>query len=374
MKSKALQEELESLKHKLAKRNEDDESHARDDLSRDVDSGVLSKPSSRDGAMKQNKAHTSPQSVNQEVIISRLEAAQLDTESYSTITQSKPLKTNIEQGVSNACKEENVKLKQQITQMKEVYENHIKVCTNWSARKSLSSTSDHHESACAEEMRRKIIILEKTINDLESNLKYKERYCGELQQEVVRIKSTEISPNAVSKLEEFVDLIMKHKQQSASNINCTPLSSSSFSIDTEVLKSVVSNSLHSLQDELIGENQTVRQTIKNSTKEILSAVQSIHAQNTRKLSSPIVMKKDSRSVNVSGTRRSPCIVRSKAGIESIEEIEGIKDRIDNLQQLVFGRENEVRKIEMERDRLSDELIRMVDAMKKKDEECGYLFS
>lgn len=373
LKNKALQDELDALKHPLPAHQKKQPTVTNTEILKknltELSSHVDSSQKEVTGLSPQQERNQHIQTMNKEVIISRMEASQTDMEVCPTIEG-----RSISEGGMVGDASETNRLKQEIAQMREIYESHMKVCTNRATRRSASSSSQvHQDSACVEEMRRKIIILEQTIDELQKNLKYKEKYCEQLQEQIYCLKNNnnnggDISPVALSKLEDLVDVIMQQKQPTST----TSISTSQSAVfDTEVLKSVVSNSLHAFQDELFSDHESMRQSIKNSTCEILTAVESI--QNSRREVRTLSRNREqlsARKVNGTVTERRSPYVRSKAGIESIDELEGIRERIDNLQQIIFGRESEVRKIENERDRYSEELIKMVELMKKKDEEHG----
>lgn len=402
LKNKALQIKLESLKVQLSKQQKNSfpavangvmatPTNVSEELNHHVDSGFLTKHSSQEGGgctNNNNNINSNNNNIqNKEVLISRMEPSQTEidaqTENNTVFTPSIGVDNNAVFTPSRN-EEETKRLKQEITQMREIYESHMKVCTNRVARRSASSSSQfQQESVYVEETRRKNIMLEQTIDELQKNLKYKEKYCEQLQEQIYSMKNAmnnntggDISPVALGKLEDLVDVIMQQKQPSTTSITTTSSTTPSSALfDTEVFKSVITNSLHTFQDELSSDHETMRQSIRNSTREILSAVESIRndrkADASAKTNRKNVEQLSARSVNRSCVteRRSP-YVHSKAGIESIDELEGIRDRIDALQQTIFRRESDVRKIESERDRYSEELIKMVELMKKKDEEHG----
>lgn len=261
------------------------------------------------------------------------------------------------------CLESEIQtLKEENQRMKEVYESHMRACANNAriARKSSSATIQSFE---LEELRRKVQILESLKEKLEKALAEKLSECSKLQQELSELNKGVVSQHAVDKLEDLVDVILQKKKSSSECLTDVP--SMQNNIDPKSLKDIVGSTISSLHDELVSDHETTRQSIKDSTNKVISAIQIHLASHARNIGT-------SSAAHVNRNKASP----RKYGYtgnppkNSLEEVELIRDRLDHLQDTIHGRENDMRKTQKDRDRVQEELVKMMELMKKKDEELG----
>jgi len=260
------------------------------------------------------------------------------------------------------------KLKEENSRMREVYESHMRVCTQNTTRlvRKSSSVISHSEN---EELKKKILMLECSQAEIERHLHEKAAECKQLHEEITKLKTSDMSEYAVNKLEDLVDVILQQKS-SSSNCLINATSSSVISgIDTDSLKSIVTSSLSALQEELRLDHESTRERIKNSTHKILNEVQCFKHHLQEDGCRP-------RKRVVLGHHQAPppplppTVQPVAAMMNSIDEVELIRDRLDHLQQTIYGRESDFRKLHKDRDRVQGELVKLMELMKRKDEELG----
>lgn len=163
----------------------------------------------------------------------------------------------------------------------------------------------------------------------------------------------------------------------------------------ESIRGIVSTTLGSFNDESNADHQATRQTIKEATSQILEAInvaacewnslmdtttqrvtQHQHQQQQQKSCNDVLTCRNNKIKNNNNNAYSKkrnggaTPIATSSATASMEEVDMIRERLDHLQQTICGRENDFRKVNKERDRIQQELVRMVELMKKKDEELG----
>ena len=205
-----------------------------------------------------------------------------------------------------------------------------------------------------------------------------------------------IDAEAVSKLEDLVDVILQKKKSSTrsdESLHRVTTSSSLVNLMTdreESIRGIVSTTLGSFNDESNADHQATRQTIKEATSQILEAINNVATCDHDSLMDVgnTQQQQQYKPYNKSRYDNSSCCnnndnntyprtrnggatpIATSSATASLEEVDTIRDRLDHLQQTICGRESDFRKIHKERDRIQQELVRMVELMKKKDEELG----
>lgn len=255
--------------------------------------------------------------------------------------------------VMNSYKSENKNLKQEIHQMKDVYENHMKICGhNKLTRKSVEKmTTEDGQNNLVEDLQRKLSVEERTKKDLLMCLQEQESKCMLLENKLSLNEN--ISTTAVHKLEDLVDVILQQRSNTydTEKIKLAP--------DIERILTELTISFVSMHEEIVEGNELTRESICKSTDTILHALRYEHDSNVPK------ERPKNNTIRQGGSYYKNCIPRN-----GIEELEHVKESIEGVQQTIYEYGCEIRKVEEERDRLQEELIRMVEMMKTKDEEYG----
>jgi len=295
-------------------------------------------------------------STTKEVLISRLERTEeLKDEMCVQTSRIDDQKEN--KAVVEIYKDENHKLKDEITQMKDVYEKHMRICKP-QAKRSIEKINPQTEIVI-EELNKKLSEQEEDRQVLVRQLRQQESKYTEMNE---AFRSLQQNNCSVQKLDELVDIILQKKNSSESM-------TSSNGDNLRQLQVDFAGKISLLQDEIAKKHQVTREKIRNYIDKALSGVASTSNHGTPKIKSSSYnsLVFDEWGANM-GAKSSSML---KAG-GSIHELEVMKSRIDNIQQSVYSHENEMRLVQDERNHLQEELVKMMELMKKKDEELGRL--
>jgi len=240
---------------------------------------------------------------------------------------------------------EVAKLRDENLEMKQVYENHMKICltqkgSNVNARPSKSE------------------LLGTLQTDFKSGFGNLKDYYSNLEHKISEMASKLDSENVSTKLDQIVQLVASNSHTPTAH----PTLVASPALDT--LKSDLCSNFFSVQDEMQKGHELLNNKIASSTQEILNnlAVASSEDGSFRTTERNVICdeKRTARHHNMFLTGSN----------DTVGELETMKERLGGVQQAISESINEKRRADLEIERLKDQLLTMVETLKRKNEELA----
>lgn len=250
----------------------------------------------------------------------------------------------------DAHKKEVDKLRNENLEMKQVYENHMKVCGN------------QKNDSITENIRSKSEALGNLHVNVKSGFSHLEEKCVALESKLTDISSKLNSSSIVSRLDHLTDSI------SRKNINENS-HSIDMSAEVEQLKSDLLSNFFTVQDEIHKGHEEIRREISSAK---LVIIENMFQTGNRDENANEERRSDTPGIRKNGTsyydeKRSNFY---HVSTDSVSELETIKERLGGIQHSISESINEKRRAELERHKLQDELVKLVETLKRKDQELG----
>lgn len=295
-------------------------------------------------------------------------------------------KNNIDSGVSLSVHSQELveelelkqneieKLKIENKEMNDVYVSHMKICKAVVERENSTPqryTIERSQSQpdCDRVSRTKSDALTSLQSNVRTGFDHLAEKYNDLEKKLSDISTTLGSNNIHTKIERIATLITKERSGEGAALP------GDWNRELEHLKADIFSNFLTVQDEVHKGSQETREEIKTATKVIIDYVQ----QNDRQSERNNHVMDEERYQNVSSRRKGRAYdekstimgdILHMGTSNSIAELETIKERLGNVQHSISESNNEKRKIENERDRIQSELVKMVDTLKRKEEEIG----
>ena len=258
--------------------------------------------------------------------------------------------------VLNSYKDENTKLKHELSEMESVYENHIKVCKNV-LKKSQEKLNSVSQTELIESLNKKLFEQDEEKCTLNQQLEEEKKKCRELED---AMKQLQLKAFSMDKLDELVDIIFQKRSSLDMPTNNLCLDDKHFEL---------SKKFSSLQEHICKEHHKTTERVKRFFEQTAEVINLEHSSRNIDKNS-----KERRNTTVKkhydeyAMKKHPYLVKSG---NAIEDLDNIRCKIESVQQNIYMHSIEVCKLDEERDRLQEELVKMVELVKRKDEEIGY---
>ena len=262
----------------------------------------------------------------------------------------------------DAWKKENERLKHENEQMKDIYINHMRVCNSTGKKQSLASIALDQEIEPKYELAEK----EQRVQDLENKLAQEQSRCLKLQEELKSYQS-EFFVASLESIENAVKSLLDQNHDSKDNETLTAVINQ-FNTD------ITENFLH-VQDFIQSAHIMTREKIfahieRCSNQKISrTPTREVKVENGSSRESKHKQKRNFIYLENLKSRFKFFNVHAKSNALWFESsCFYISDSLSSIQQSIHGYECQVNEIEEERDRLHEELVKLVDVLQNKDEE------
>ena len=265
---------------------------------------------------------------------------------------------NVEEllGKLHSKKNEVRKLKEENLEMKRIYENHMKICGN--QKYAAERVTTRNENAITHDNAR---TKSEMIGSLQVNMKsgfhdLQEKY-SILENKLTDLSSKLNSNSIITKIEHLAEFISTENNTGLTfSTDCNP--------ELDQLKSDLMSNFFSVQDEVHKGHLETREEIISATKEIIDSILYSKKVINGESNDDIGVRYFDEKCNNNIFHINPN--------NSVSELETIKERLGNIQHSISESINEKRRAELERNKLQEELVKMVETLKRKDKELGHL--
>lgn len=258
--------------------------------------------------------------------------------------------------VLNSYKDENIKLKHELSEMESVYENHIKVCKNI-LKKSQEKLNSVSQTELIESLNKRLFEQDEEKCTLNQQLEEEKKKYRVLEE---AMKQLQLKVFSMDKLDELVDIIFQKRSSLDMPISNPCLEDKHFEL---------SKKFSSLQEHICKEHHKTTERVKKFFEQTAEVINLGHSSRNvdknlkERRSTPVKKHYDEYAM-----KKHPYLVKSG---NAIEDLDNVKGKIESVQQNIYMHSIEVCKLDEERDRLQEELVKMVELVKRKDEEIGY---
>jgi len=234
-------------------------------------------------------------------------------------------------------KKEVTKLRGENLEMKQIYENHIKICG-----------SQKGDSVVENMMRTKSESYGNLQTNVKSGFHHLEKIYSSLDEKISEMSS--VSRNNLSSLSSKLDHIVNGA--SGGNVSL----SIDLATEIEQLKSDILRNFFTVQDEMHKGHEELRKKIASTTAEICSN---------------IISNERNSKTTFSDEKRGH-FFQTNVSDNSIGELETIKEKIGGIQHAINESVNEKRRAEIQIQKLEDELKKLMETLRRKEKEIGRL--
>lgn len=258
--------------------------------------------------------------------------------------------------VLNSYKDENTKLKHELSEMESVYENHIKVCKNV-LKKSQEKLNSVSQTELIESLNKKLFEQDEETCALNQQLEEEKNKCRELEE---AMKQLQLKAFSMDKLDELVDIIFQKRGSLDMPINNLCLEDKHFEL---------SKKFSSLEEHICKEHYKTTERVKKFFEQTSQIINLEHS--SRKIDKNLKERQNTpikKHYDEYAMKKHPYLVKSG---NAIEDLDNIKCKIESVQQNIYMHSLDVFKLDEERNRLQEELVKIVELVKRKDEEIGY---